>query len=215
LGSPKVRVIGHGIDTERFAPGPAGLVRPQTIIAVGRRAPIKNYELLIEAVRLLVKERGRADLSVRIIGGDEGNAPPGYAATLQAQIEAAGLTNVIKLVGPVGYDQIPAEYQQAGWQVNLAPTGGMDKAVLEGLAAGVPTLVVNETFRPVFGEDATTLIVPRAEAASVADSLERLLSLSADERLALSQRLRARVVAEFGQGALVERLAKELLALKR
>lgn len=209
LQSPKVRVIGHGIDTDRFVPAPT-MRQPNTIVAVGRRAPIKNYELLIEAVRLLVASQGPKGLAVRIIGGDEGNAPVGYAATLQKQIDAAQLTDIIKLVGPVGYDQMPQEYQRAALHINLAPTGGMDKAVLEGLASGVPSLVVNETFRSLFGPDADLLILPKAEAGVLAERMVQILNLPEPERLALSQRLHSRVVAEYGQAALAQRLAQEL-----
>jgi len=215
LESDKVRVIGHGIDTARFAPNPALPTQAGLIVAVGRRAPIKHYELLIEAVRVLVKEQGRTGIRVRIIGGDEGNAPPGYATTLQKQIDAADLRDVVTLVGPVGYDQMPQEYQRAALHVNLAPTGGMDKAVLEGLAAGVPTLVINETFMAVLGEEARRLILPDDKVATLAGRIAFVLDLSEGERQAMSERLRARAVAEFGQKALVERLAGELLALKR
>lgn len=215
LSSDKVRVIGHGIDTERFRSGTQGPAQPVRLVAVGRRSPIKHYELLIEAVALLIKNLGMENLAVRIVGGDEGNAPVGYAQTLQAQIDSAGLGKVVSLVGPVAYNQMPAEYQQAALHINLAPTGGMDKAVLEGMAAGVPTLMINQTFRPVLGPDADLLLIPQAQAAAVAESLARILALSVAERLALGQRLRARVAAEFGQEALVARLAKELVSLKR
>jgi glycosyltransferase involved in cell wall biosynthesis len=213
LESAKIRVIGHGIDVARFAPNPAIATQPGLIVAVGRRAPIKHYELLIEAVRLLVKAQGLTGIRVRIIGGDEGNAPSDYATTLQKQIDAAELTNVIKLVGPVGYDQMPQEYQRAALHINLAPTGGMDKAVLEGLAAGVPTLVINETFRALLSAEAEALILPNDKASTLAGRMAFILDLPEGERRGLGERLRARVVAEFGQKALVERLAKELLAL--
>jgi glycosyltransferase involved in cell wall biosynthesis len=214
LQSPKVQVIGHGIDTSRFAPNPQP-TQPPTVVAVGRRSPIKHYELLIEAIRFLVMVQGRTDITVRIVGGDEGNAPDGYAATLQRQIDEAGLTELVMLVGPVGYDQMPAEYQRASLHINLAPTGGMDKAVLEGLAVGVPTLVVNETFRPLFGSDAELLILPKAEAGILAERIGQVLALPEAEREALSQRLHDRVTAGYGQAALAQRLAQALQFSKK
>jgi glycosyltransferase involved in cell wall biosynthesis len=63
LGGPKVRVIGHGIDTDRFSPGETSEVfktsevskaARNTVLAVGRIAPIKNYEMLIRAAAQIV-----------------------------------------------------------------------------------------------------------------------------------------------------------------
>ena len=218
LQSPKTRVIGHGIDTTRFTPLPEGEgvgVRERIILAVGRRSPIKYYELLIDAAQLLVRDFGWRDLLVRIVGGDEGGAPRGYAAQLQARIEKYGLKDTISLVGPVPFDQVAAEYQRAAVHVNLCPTGGMDKAVLEGMAVGVPTLVRNETFGPVLGELAEKLIVAGDDARAVAARLDHLLRFPDSERQALSDRLRQIVVEGYSQQALIEKLAGELRSLRR
>ena len=193
---------------------PSAISHQPIVLAVGRRSPIKYYELLIDAAHLLGRDLGWRDLRVRIVGGDEGGAPRGYAAQLQARIEKYGLKDTISLVGPVPFDQVAAEYQRAMAHVNLCPTGGMDKAVLEGMAVGVPTLVRNETFRPVLGELAEKLIVAGDDARAVAARLDQLLRLPDSERQALSERLRQIVVEGFSQSALVRRLAGELCALK-
>ena len=212
LRSDKVRVIGHGIDTSRFAPREASNFQFPTskiVLAVGRRAPIKNYELLISAAQFLPH-----DTRVRIVGGDEGNAPRDYAKTLQEQINALELSDRITLVGAVGYDRIPVEYQNAAVHVNLCPTGGLDKAVLEGMACGVITLVRNETFRAVLGELAEQLIVASDDPKVIAARLESLLALSDEDRRATGKRLREIVVSGFGEEALTKKLAAELSELK-
>jgi glycosyltransferase involved in cell wall biosynthesis len=220
LRSPKTRVIGHGIDTERFSPQTPGVFKTPgvsdiIVLAVGRRSPIKHYELLIDAAQILAREFGWADARVRIVGGDEGGAPRGYATQLQTRIEKHGLKDTACLVGPVPFDQAPAEYQRAAVHVNLCPTGGMDKAVLEGMAVGVPTLVRNETFRPVLGELAEKLIVAGDDARVVAARLDQLLRLSAAERRAMSERLRQMVVDGYSEQALAVRLAELLYELAR
>jgi len=210
LESDKVRVIGHGINTNRFAPT-SNFQRPtsKTILAVGRRAPIKNYELLITSTQYLPK-----DVHVRIVGGDEGNAPRSYAQTLQQQINALELSDRITLVGAVGYDRIPVEYQNAAIHVNLCPTGGLDKAVLEGMACGAITLVRNETFRAVLGDLAEQLIVASENPKVIAARLESLLNLSDEDRRAMSGRLREIVVNGFSEEALTKKLTAELSNLR-
>ena len=212
LPTNKLRVIGHGIDTGQFSPGPSNSDQP-IILAVGRRAPIKHYELLIEAAAILVNEFERKAVRVRIVGGDEGNAPPDYARQLQARIDQCGLRETVTLVGPVPYHQLAQEYRNATLHVNLCPTGGMDKAVLEGMVVGVPTLVRNETFRPILGGEAESLLVSD-EARAIAGRMDAVLGMSADERRALGERLRQSVTESFGQAALTERLAQELKALR-
>jgi glycosyltransferase involved in cell wall biosynthesis len=150
------------------------------------------------------------DVYVRIVGGDEGNAPRGYAQTLQEQINALGVSDRITLVGAVGYDRIPVEYQNAAVHVNLCPTGGLDKAVLEGMACGAITLVRNETFRAVLGDLAEQLIVVSENPKVIAARLESLLNLSDEDRRAMSGRLREIVVNGFSEDALTKKLAVEL-----
>jgi len=210
LKSNKVRVIGHGINTSRFAPT-SNFQTPtsKTILAVGRRAPIKNYELLITVAQHLP-----ADARVRIVGGDEGNAPRDYARRLHDRINALGLSDRVTLVGAVGYDQIPVEYQQAAVHVNLCPTGGLDKAVLEGMACGAITLVRNETFRAVLDDLAEQLIVASENPKVIAARLESLLNLSDEDRCTMSERLREIVVNGFSEEALTKKLADELSVLK-
>lgn len=123
-----------------------------------------------------------------------------------------GLADVVTLAGPLPYQQVAGEYRRATVHVNLCPTGGLDKAVLEGMAAGVPSLVCNVTFDPLFGSDATQLIVSNTtpNAQTIAARLDRLLRTPAAERQALGNRLRQTVVARFGEQALAKRLAQVL-----
>nr|MBI2904571.1 glycosyltransferase family 4 protein [Chloroflexota bacterium] len=215
LPTNKVRVISHGIDTQRFSPGRPSAPGPPTLVAVGRRSPVKHYELLIDAARILAGEFGHPDLRVRIVGGDVDNAPPGYADHLRATIERAGLAGVVTLAGAVSYEQVPQEYRNATIHVNLSPTGGLDKAVLEGMATGVPTVVRNGSFRPIFGNMADELVADGDDARALAEKLDAILCLPEAGRQGLGERLRQIAVREFGQEALADRLVAMFRELRR
>lgn len=210
LPTPKKVILGHGIDTARFTPADAPPTAP-LLLAVGRRAPIKHYELMINAVAALAPRY--PDLRLRIVGGDEGSAPPNYAASLQAHIDALGLGDVITLVGPRPYADLPAEYRTAALHLNFCPTGGLDKAVLEAMSAGLPNLVRNTSFAPIFAADSTLCLAPDADLPTITAALDALLQLPPAERAALGQRARHVAVAQFSQTALIERLSAELTAL--
>ena len=84
----KIRVIGHGIDTNHFKPA---ALKPETeesqtgaagsfnrleqfqsdvfkIISIGRISPIKNYETFIEAINILVNQKNIKNIIGQIIG---------------------------------------------------------------------------------------------------------------------------------------------------
>ena len=198
LSSSKLGVIGHGIDTDYFKPEPDVRVSPPLVLAVGRRAPIKNYDLLIDAAARLSEDLGSGSFRVRIVGGDEGNAPPNYAAELQARILRAGLQGIVELVGPIPYPEVVLEYQRASVHVNLAPTGGMDKAVLEGMACGVPTLVRNRAFAELAGATSGLYLVRGEDAVSLSHQLRNAISISEEERGMFGNALRCAVERSHG-----------------
>jgi glycosyltransferase involved in cell wall biosynthesis len=198
LSSSKLQVTGHGIDTEHFKPESAARVSPPVVLAVGRRAPIKNYEFMIDATARLSESLGRSAFRVRIVGGEEGNAPSDYATQLQARIVRAGLEGIVELVGPIAYSQIVREFQRASVHVNLCPTGGMDKAVLEGMACGVPTLVRNQTFAALEMDASGLQLVRDGDVASLSEQLRIAISIPAEERAPLGNDLRRAVERTHG-----------------
>jgi glycosyltransferase involved in cell wall biosynthesis len=143
--SKKVTVTGHGIDTDLFAPGPREASDCLRIVSVGRIAPVKRLEVLVEAVRLLP---GRVDL--RLVGPVQ---DPAYAESLGVQ-----------LAGPRRYDEVVHDYRWADVLVNLSETGSADKAVLEAMACGTAVVTSNEGFRSVLP------VVPR-EPAAIAEAI--------------------------------------------
>jgi glycosyltransferase involved in cell wall biosynthesis len=169
------------------------------VVAVGRISPIKNYEVLIDAAARL------EDVRFQIIGGMPSNTPPDYLAGLEERARQAGLGERLTFVGPLPQPEVAERLRRATLTVNLCPTGGMDKAVLEGMACGLPVIVVNRTFEPLLGEHAERLIASQ-DAEDVAARLSDLLSAPVEERAALGETLRARVMSEYGVESLIERL---------
>jgi glycosyltransferase involved in cell wall biosynthesis len=209
LPSDKLTVLGHGIDTAAFSPA---LKPPETriVVAVGRLSPIKHYETLIEASALLLTRPGFQDVRIEIAGGVTPQDGEPYARHLKALAHEQGLEGRVTFLGPVPHRDIPALYRRAFVAANLCPTGGVDKAVLEAMACGVPTVVRNRAFSPILGPDVDVLLCTGLGAGAVADRLAALLSLSSGERAALGQQLRARVLAGYDLGSLMDRLVAVL-----
>ena len=204
LPSRKVTVVGHGIDLSRFY----AAERPpaeRLVLAVGRLSPIKHYEALIAAAARLATRPGFEDVCFAIAGGATPQHPH-YGEQLRALIADLRLGGRVELLGPVPHEEMPALYRRATVTVNLCPTGGVDKVVLESMASGVPALVHNKAFLPLLGEEAARLFCPDLDPDRIAEQLATLLTLSHAERAALGARLAAHVRAEHGLEGLIARL---------
>ncbi len=154
LKTPKKRVVGHGIDVGRYAS--AKRVKemgsePISIVSVGRITPIKDCGTLIEAVRIL---KGKWDkrFTVKFIGSPATSSDKEYAVKVKGLVEKYDLKNIVSFIGDVKPVNMPVEYSRADITVNLTPTGGIDKAVLESMAAGVPALTSNVAFKGYFDQ---------------------------------------------------------------
>ena len=195
LPTPKLRVLGHGIDPRQFAPLRLS-DQPPLIVSVGRLSPIKRHELLIGAARIL-RSRGQAVRCVII-----GAAPPGeaaYAEELRTQGNA-----VAEFSGAVPYSQIAGWYARSAVAINLCPTGGADKAVLEAMFCACPVVVTNQTFAPLLGGEGGRWLVAE-DAVAVADAIANIL---ADRENAQSRAnaIRSRAVTAHSVDGLMDRL---------
>lgn len=122
LPTRKLRVMGHGIDTEFFSPD-TNIVRGGHLLSVGRLMPSKRHDLAIRRAA----EEGK---ELRIAGeGPERAALEALARSLNANVHfLGGLTQVA----------LRNEYRTAGRLLHTSETGSLDKVVLEALACGLP-----------------------------------------------------------------------------
>jgi glycosyltransferase involved in cell wall biosynthesis len=207
LHSHKTRVLGHGIDTGLFTPAqpnPNG-----RIVSVGRITPIKNLHLLIEALPEVPQAQ------VVLVGAPALPSDEGYQAQLQTRIAELGLQGRVVFAGGCSPAQTAAHYQAAQFSINLAPTGGLDKVVLESMACGTPALAFNRTFAPLFGEHTPTLQVPELTPSAIAQQLKHALALSPSAYQQIASQQHARVLAEYSLPSLMHKLHSEFAQLKR
>lgn len=170
----KIHRVYNGIDLSRFRRAET-VATPPVILSIGRLIEKKGFADLIESCRLL---RQRAiDFRCEIIG--EGL----LEADLRAQIERAGLADVVSLCGPLAQSEVIEQLARA--TVFALPCvaekgGGMDNlptVVMEAMAAGLPVVST-----PIGGvpemvvEGVTGLLVPEHEPAALAVAITRLLA---------------------------------------
>jgi glycosyltransferase involved in cell wall biosynthesis len=159
-----VQVVPNGVDIDCFRP-PTDRRRPGTpprVLCVGRLVRQKGFELAVQAVSL-----ARVPSLLRIVG----DGP--LRARLTAQADALG--SRVEFTGWVDRADLPDHYQWADVLCLPSFEEGMPNVVLEGMAAGLPTIAsdvygMRELVRP----DQTGFLLPPGDAQPVADALEHL-----------------------------------------
>lgn len=145
LKSDKVFILGHGIDTETFVPSNKKLEQKNTrIVTVGRMSPSKGYEVLLRAIKHIENPIQLIITGVPVTKSDEQ-----YFAHLKTLARTLGLDGRVDFKGAVEHEKIPALLNSCDVFVNMSKTGSLDKAVLEAMSCGVPTITSNESFRPI------------------------------------------------------------------
>lgn len=200
LVSKKILVTGHGIDVLQYADTPRSKVmgqEPIIILCVGRITPIKRAHVLVEAANLLKKQWGKR-FEIRLIGSPVTESDKLYKETVQSLILKYGLESEVRFIGDISPEIMPERYANADATVNLAPTGGVDKVVLESMAAGVPVFVVNETFRGYLGAHADALMFTEGDAGGLAAKLMKLFAGDNAEQIGTDLQRVVREKADVG-----------------
>jgi glycosyltransferase involved in cell wall biosynthesis len=129
----RVLAFPNGVD-EFFVPGGPKTPYP-SMLAVGRMAPVKRFELVIAAA--IRARRSVPDLRLTIVG--EGP----LRKELQARVDAADAADWISLVGHVTREELVAHYQQAWLVVSGSLAEGWGLSLTEGAACGTPCVATD------------------------------------------------------------------------
>ena len=215
LPSPKIRIVGHGIDTARFkkstdAVGVVSEGAAYTIVTVGRISTVKKISDLVTAMDILVRERKLANMHATIIGSPALPADIEYAEYLKRKIHSKEMDQAVRILPAVSHQEIPRIYQRADLFVSLSQTGSLDKAVLEAMACECPIITSNESFTSLLQPFADLCLVKPHEPAELASKIEAMMKLNLSDRRALGANLRQLVVEKHDLTQLVEQISKSL-----
>ena len=190
----KLVTIPRGVDLGRFDPafvtparvdalraawGIAADDRRTRILLAGRLTRIKGHLMIVEAARRMAAA-GRDDFLILFAGDDQGRT--GYAAEVQAAIDAAGLSGAIKIVGHC--DDMPAAYLLA--DLAILPTNvpeSFGRAAVEPQAMGRTVIASNHGGVTETIVDGTTgWLAPIEDAEAWAAALGRAIDLGPTRR---------------------------------
>lgn len=203
--TPKLRVIGHGINTDFYAPSATQQkAYPPTVIQIARLASIKHQDTTIKAV-------AETQAHLILVGDVQAGYPKTYRQELEDMAQELGMAKCIQFTGDLNPTEVRNQLQQSTIAVNMSPVGLFDKSALESMACGVPTIVCNPEFSHLMGEYQDLLMVNNPEdVEGLRNSINRILSLSDAERATIGQTLRDNVLKQYGLPDLMRRLVNIL-----
>jgi glycosyltransferase involved in cell wall biosynthesis len=202
----KVRVVGQGIDTERFRIEERSLLGD--LIAVGRIAPTKRIDQMVRAVVHANRSYGTG-YTFNIYGPTLAH-DQAYAASVEDLIDRLGGRDWVALHGPVRQEQLPALLNSHRASLNFT-IGALDKTAVEAMACGLPVVSTNDAVTEVMPSDLHTILIPDKDSTEVqATIIHELLRRPEVEIARLGQRLRALVVSDHSLERLFDRILEEV-----
>lgn len=206
----KLTVLSQGIDEARFPPAPPAEGPPYELVSVGRLSPVKDPMTMVRAVGTL--RDGGIDARLTLVG----EAPAGqehFAARLRAEIGRLGLSEHVDMPGACTNAEAGARHRAAFAHLNAAPADhSLDKAVLEALFSGRPSLTSTDGFAATFGPAADLLLFPEGDADALAQRVATLVAMPDEERASLSTDARSRAIAMHGLSGLADSIVDLLKA---
>jgi glycosyltransferase involved in cell wall biosynthesis len=205
--SKKVVYVGHGVDSNKFSCESKELKNDKLkIVHIGRITPIKNLETLILATELLRKKIG--SVSVEFVGGPVTSADNKYFEQLKGIVKNMRLEDAVTFRGPVQSAEIGRVYCEADITVNMAPTGGWDKTVIESIMAKRPVFASNLGLKPIFGDYWENFHFGQGNPLDLAKKVELFLAEGNTETIL--DDLRTHAVKEYGLNNLIQRVTDKL-----
>jgi glycosyltransferase involved in cell wall biosynthesis len=174
-----VLTIAHGVDHQRFRPGPAGDpadlavldplgIRPPYVGFVGTIEPRKAVPTLVEAfARLAADQPG---LRLVLAGADGWGTEEARAA-----VAASGVATRVVRIRWVPDEALPALLRQAAAVAYVSHEEGFGLPALEALACGAPLVTSAESPMAEIAGPAA-LLVPPGNAGALAWALNRVLT---------------------------------------
>jgi teichuronic acid biosynthesis glycosyltransferase TuaC len=172
-----VRVIGNGVDGQRFFPQEQGVARKQigldpedrVIVSVAALKHVKGPDLLVRAAARLKNSCARCKVLFVGAGAE--------LASLQKLARQLNCADICQFIGPVPNDQLAAYYNAADVSCLASRNEGWPNVILESLACGTPVVAtgVGEVPRLLANPELGITVDPAPEAihAGLSRALQR------------------------------------------
>lgn len=156
VSSKHIHTIPPGVDTHLFFPKPKHIAKQiikaesdhHVVLAVGRMDPVKGFDVLLYAIKILFAKHPRLanDVCLWIIGGDVGEDPKKWSVELtnltRLQREL-GLTTNVRFIPALSQEKLVDYYNAADVVVMPSHYESFGMVALEALACDRPVIITD------------------------------------------------------------------------
>jgi len=200
----KIMLMPVGIDTEKFKPMERESRVPNSILFLGRIAPVKKPDLLLKSLGKLDKEK--LDFKVSFYG-DPIQKDVGYYESLKKLSESLALSNRVSFHHGIPNSETVNVYSTNEIFVNLSSSGMYDKTIFEAMACETLVLASN---RNLIGLIDDRCVFKEGDATDLAQKIEALLRLGYEEKEIMRSSLQRFVIENHSLALLGASLAEAI-----
>ncbi len=192
-------VMPAGIDTKLFR-SESVTRREQSILSLGRIAPVKAIDIILDAADILHDRKSNFSLSVY---GDALPKDREYYESLRKKAKNLEASGIVYFHDGIPHYKAPSVYSAHDFFVNMSPPGLFDKTVLEAAACETIPIVSSLAFKDILPPEC---IVEEKSPEMLAEKIRNLFGLSVAKRQELGRRLRAEVIEKHSLEVLMNRV---------
>lgn len=177
---------------------------PVRFIAAGRIAPQKNYPMMIRAFAIAAQKHPEICLDIFGAGSEE------YTAKIRALIGESGMEGRIRLMGRSS--AMETEYKKADVFLMSSDYEGLPNALAEAMASRLICISTDCKTGPAdFIDDGKTgFLSPVGDEQAFAERIGQVLSMPQDERCAMADAARAKILNYCSRSNSIDRLCEVL-----
>lgn len=195
---PRLFVAPMGVDVDVFSRSAPYRPRREDetlrVISCARLNPAKGFEILLQAIRMLLDAGQHVKLT---IAGEDDKGGAGYRRQLEQFVQDHKLGEAVVLLGAVSEDRVRKELEAAHVFVLASYEEPLGVAIMEAMSMEVPVVATDAGGVPSLISDGIDgVLVPPSDPASLAAAFRRLGS-SPELCSELGSRGRERVLASF------------------
>jgi glycosyltransferase involved in cell wall biosynthesis len=202
-------LAGSGVDLKKFTPARPPGIRPPTFLFIGRLLTDKGVREFVEAAQGTKARFPGARF--QLLGGlDPGNR----SAIGKDELDRWVAEHAIEYLGPT-HDVRP-HIAEASAVVLPSYREGLPRSLLEGGAMARPLIATDVPgCREIVKDGVTGLLCQVRSASSLAGAMARFIEMGVDQRQALGDAARAKVVSEYDERAVIDAYLEVLKPLRR
>lgn len=202
LPTPKLRIMGHGIEVAEFFSSEDSMVNPPAFISIGRLSQSKGYDVMLAALAALNE-------GVLTVYGEPGNnADSIYQSSLIEQAAKQKITERIMFAGPIKHSLVGKALTGNSLFFHASRgTGSLDKAPLEAMFSGLPVVSTSPAFKNILEPYGLYVAGDEAE---FAQKVELYLQKPERERKQIGLELAAMVKSQHSLTQLIPKIVSML-----